>query len=326
MPESAVSTVAAIDDDVPILLSPGLTGADRAFRGVLATGGFIVLLLLGAIVFFLVVNGADGAAKFGLHILTSDRWAPPVSYGILGALVGSIVIAILALAFALPLSLACALMINEYAPSWLRRILIGAIDLLATVPSIVYGFWGLVALKDYVNGPTVFLGNHGAFIPLFRSPEAGTYGYSIFLCGLVVGIMIIPTVTSISREVMARVPRDACEASLALGGTRWGMVTDVILPFSRNGIIGASLLGLGRALGETMAVLLILSPSNILTTSILGPNGLGSITYLIGNYFENFPKLGQSVLTEAGLLLLISTLLVNVVARLVVDRTGGSPA
>ena len=152
--------------------------------------------------------------------------------------------------------------------------------------------------------------------------EAGTYGSSIFLCGLIVGVMIIPIVTSISREVMARAPRDACEASLALGGTRWGMVTDVILPFSRNGIIGASLLGLARALGETMAVLLILSPSNILTPDILGPNGLGSITYLIANLFESFDKLGQSVLTEAGLLLLITTLGVNLVARVVVDRAG----
>jgi phosphate transport system permease protein len=326
MSASSVSMTPGIDDDIPIPLSPGLTTADRVFRGVLASGGLIVLALLGAIVAFLVWKGGFGLSKLGLHIITGSHWAPPESYGLLGALVGSMVIALLALAIALPLSLACALMINEYAPAWLRRILIVLVDLLATVPSIVYGFWGLDVLRDYVNGPTVFLGTHGAFIPLFRSPEPGTYGFSIFLCGLIVGVMIIPIVTSISREVMARAPRDACEASLALGGTRWGMVTDVILPFSRNGIIGASLLGLARALGETMAVLLILSPSNILTPAILGPNGLGSISYLIASYFESFDKLGQSVLTEAGLLLLISTLLVNLVARVVVDRAGGSHA
>ncbi len=315
-----------VDEDVPRPLKPGLTRADFVFRLVLSCGGGAVLLVLGAIIFFLVINGAQAFHKYGFHIITSARWAPPLSYGILGALVGSVVIAVMALAIALPLSITTALMINEYAPAPVRRLLVVLVDLLATVPSIVYGFWGLIALTVYVHGPTVFLGDHGGFIPLFRSPNPGTYGQSIFLCGLVVGVMIIPIVTSISREVMARAPRDACEGALALGGTRWGMVTDVILPFSRNGIIGASLLGLGRALGETMAVLLILSPSNILTPDILGPNGLGSISYLIANLFDNSPKIGDSVLTEAGLVLLISTLLINLVARVVVDRAGGSLA
>ncbi|HLX88810.1 MAG TPA: phosphate ABC transporter permease subunit PstC, partial [Acidimicrobiales bacterium] len=260
------------------------------------------------------------------HLFTSAHWAPPVYYGVLGALVGSMVIALLALAIALPVSLSLGLMINEYAPEWLRRILIALVDLLATVPSVVYGFWGLEALTVYVNGPAKFLDHHFSFIPIFRTPEANTYGYSIFVCGLIVGVMIIPIVTSISREVMVRAPREACEGALALGGTRWGMITDVVLPYSRNGIIGASLLGLGRAIGETFAVYLILSTTNTLTPALLGPNGLGSVSYLITNNFTSSASIVKSALTEAGLLLFATTLVVNLIARGIVDRAGGSTA
>jgi len=307
--------------DVPIPLKRSASGADRVFRVILAGCGTTVLVVLGAVVVYLVHYSDRAFHKVGFGLITSSHWAPPFDLGILGALVGSVVIALLALTVALPLSVASALMINEYAPKRLRGMLVSLIDLLATVPSIVYGFWGLIALQTYLFGTTKFLARHFGFIPLFRTVEPNTYGLSVFDCGLVVAIMIIPIVTSISREVMARAPREPCEGALALGGTRWGMVTDVILPYSRNGIIGAALLGLGRAVGETMAVYLILSTTNILTPAILGPNGLGSITYLISRDFTSNPTLVKSALTEAGLALFATTLAMNLVARLVVTRS-----
>jgi phosphate transport system permease protein len=312
----------ATGPDTPIVVKPGLTPGDRVFRVVLWSAGGISLAVLVAIIGYLFARSWQSLRHSGLALFVSGHWAPPVHYGLAGALAGSVMIALLALVIAVPISIAAALMINEYAPMRLRRPLVALIDLLATVPSIVYGFWGLDALSTYVFGPTKWLDHHAGGVPLFCTPESGTYGNSIFVCGLVVAVMIIPIVTSISREVMARTPRDACEAALALGGTRWGMVTDVILPFSRNGIVGGALLGLGRAIGETMAVLLILSSNNVLTPCILGPNGLGSISRLIGNYFETSPKIEQSALTMAGLLLFATTLGVNIVARIIVNRGG----
>jgi phosphate transport system permease protein len=236
----------------------------------------------------------------------------------LGVLLGTVMIAGLALLVALPVSLAAGLAINEYAPRWARRWLTALVDLLAVVPSLIYGLWGLKVLSPESAGVSIWLSHHASFIPFFREPDT-TYGESIFLCGLVVGIMIIPIVTSVSREVMSQAPREACEGALALGGTKWGMVTDVILPFARNGILGGVLLGLGRALGETVAVLLILSQTNTIHWNILGPGG-GQIPALIANLFFSLPPLGKSALTLAGLLLFVTILGINVAARRVVGR------
>jgi phosphate transport system permease protein len=222
-------------------------------------------------------------------------------------------IATIALLVGVPISLCAALMINEYAPRWAKRWLTSTVDLLAVLPSLLYGLWGLKVLSSQAYGVTKWLSHHAAFIPFFREPDA-TYGNSIFLCGLVVGVMIIPIVTSVSREVMAQAPREACEAALALGGTKWGMVTDVILPFARNGILGGILLGFGRALGETVAVLLILSPDNLIRLHILGPGG-GQIPALIASLFTSVPYRTKSALTLAGLMLFVTILVLNFVAR-----------
>ncbi len=307
--------------DIPLALKPGRTTADWVFRVILGTAGVLVLALLVAVVLFMCIHSVPALKKNGLQFITSDVWSPPASFGILGALAGSVMVAALALVVALPVSVGTALMINEFAPVRLRSWLTGVVDLLATIPSIVYGLWGLLALSNYLYGTTVWLDHHASFIPLFRTQSAQTYGNSIFLCSVVVAIMIIPIITSISREVMSQCPRETCEASLALGGTRWGMMTDVILPFSRNGIVGGALLGLGRALGETMAVVLILSTTNTLTWAILGPKGLGSISYLTATSFEVSPGITQSALTVAGLTLFVTTLVINLVARRIVGRT-----
>jgi phosphate transport system permease protein len=279
-------------------------------------------LILAAVVVFLTTNGWKAMAAGGTHFLTDATWSPDSGrYGAMPLLVGSIGIAVVAVLIAGPISLAAALMINEYAPTRIRSFLTGTVDMLATVPSIVYGFWGLELVSGLQAAPARWLVDHFAFVPFFRTPTPGEFVQSIFACGLISAATIIPIITSISREVMAQTPRDACEAALGLGGTRWGMVTDVILPFSRNGIVGAFLLGFGRGLGETMIVVLVLSKANHLTAAIMGPNGLGSIAKQITEDFQNASPLAQSALIFLGLVLFGFTLLVNVVARLIVNRS-----
>jgi phosphate transport system permease protein len=319
--EPPIEAGAELDSDVPLVLSPGRTRADRVFFAVLMAASSIVLLAIGAILAFLISYSTSAVHYAGTSIITSQHFAALGSkpkFGLYGVLVGTVMIAVLAVCVALPVSIAAALMINEYAPRRARRALTAVIDLLAVLPSLLYGIWGLEVLNSEAYNITVWMSHHADFIPLFREPDA-TYGHSIFLCGIVVGIMIIPIVTSVSREVMSQAPRDACEAALALGGTKWGMVTDVILPFARNGILGGVLLGLGRALGETVAVLLILSQTNLVHSHILGPGG-GDIPALIANLFVQVPHLGKSALTLAGLLLFATILVINFVARRIVGR------
>jgi phosphate transport system permease protein len=215
-------------------------------------------------------------------------------------------------------------MINEYAPRSFKPWLTGVVDLLATVPSIVYGFWGLEVVSNLQAAPAKWLVTHAAFVPIFRTPSSASYVKSVFACGLICAVTIIPIITSISREVMAQAPRDVCEAALGLGGTRWGMVTEVIFPFSRNGILGAVLLGIGRGLGETFIVVLVLSPGNHLTSDLLGPNGLGSIAEQITDNFAAGSAINKDALLLAALILFLTTLSINIVARLVVERSAGA--
>jgi phosphate transport system permease protein len=309
-------------DDVPLLLDPGHTGIDRVFQAVLATSGAIVLAILAAMIAFLFYHGFWALKTFNIHFFTGTVWSAPIEPGVLGLLIGTVAIALIAIAVALPIALCTALMINEFAPNRMRGWLTGLVDLLATVPSIVYGFWGLEAVNGYVRGPATWLANHAAFIPILRTNEPGNVGESVFLCGLIVAIMIIPVVASVSREVMSQAPRDACEGALALGGTRWGTITDVILPFSLNGIVGGALLGISRALGETMAVVLILSGDNQVSKALLGPGGNGSVAKQIADTFPISGIHGQSELVLAGLVLFATTLLFSMGGRLIVRRSG----
>ena len=307
-------------DEVPIVLEHRLTGMDRAFRALLAASGAIVLVLLLSILAFLFAHGWWALVHFKWDFFTGTVWSAPIHPGVLGILVGSVLIALIAIIVALPIALSIALMINEYAPQRLRGWLTALVDLLAVVPSIVFGFWGLEALNTYVHAPVSWIAEHLGFIPIFRTTEPGNYSDSVFVCGLIVAIMIIPIVGSVSREVMAQAPRDACEAALGLGGTRWGTITDVILPFSRNGIIGGVLLGISRALGETMAVVLVLSNNNVVTKAILGP-GNGDVAKQIADTFPVSDVHSQSELTLAGLTLFATTLLFSLGGRLIARRS-----
>jgi phosphate transport system permease protein len=311
----------SLADDVPVVPKPRREPTDRVFFGTLLAASTIVLLAIGGILWFLFDHSLPALHYAGARIATSDRWAPTgmhPKFGMVGILLGTVMIAGLALLVAVPVSLAAALMINEYSPPWSKRTLTALVDLLAVLPSLLYGLWGLDVLSPETDGLSRWLSHHASFLPFFREPDV-TYGNSIFLCGLVVGIMIIPIVTSVSREVMSQAPREVCEAALALGGTKWGMVTDVVLPFARNGILGGVLLGLGRALGETVAVLLILSQTNSIHWNILGPGG-GQIPALIANSFFGATSLGKSALTLAGLVLFVTVLVLNFAARTVVGR------
>ena len=312
-------------EDVPIELDKKTYGADRAFRMVLAASAAIVLGILIAVVVFLAVDGWPALERAGGKLFTNATWAPDLGrYGMLPLLVGSIAIAVVALIIALPISLATASMINEYLHPRFRPFLTGVVDLLATVPSIVYGFWGLSLISGLQAAPAKWLTQHVSFVPFFRTPTPGQYVDSVFATGLVCAVTLIPIITSVSRDVMSQAPRDVCEAALGVGGTRWGMITDVIFPFSRNGIVSAALLGLGRGLGETMIVVLMLSTSNKLTTAILGPQGLGSIAKQITQDFPSGSAIAKSGLVLLGLLLFISTLIVNAVSRAIVTRSAGA--
>jgi len=310
-------------DDVPIVLDRRQTGADRAFRILLGSSGAIVLVLLIGILTFLAVRSWWALKTFKLDFFTGTVWSTPIHPGVLGILVGSVLIAVIAITVALAVALSIALMINEYAPPRFRGWLTGLVDLLAVVPSIVFGFWGLEALNGYMKGPVSWLADHLGFIPIFRTTEPGNYADSVFICGLIVAIMIVPVVASVSREVMAQAPRDACEAALGLGGTRWGTITDVILPFSRNGIVGGALLGISRALGETMAVVLVLSSSNVVSKAILGP-GNGDVAKQIADTFPVSGIHSQSELTLAGLTLFATTLVFSLGGRLIAGRASRS--
>lgn len=293
--------------------------ADTVFRVVLVACASATLVIIVFIVYFLVrrINPAvqhEGSKLFGT---TWNSGRGP--FGFMGDLVGSIIIGSIALIFAFPLSIGAALAINEYVPRWSRKALTALVDLLAAVPSLVYGLWGVFFLNSHLFNTSVWLGHHANFFPLFRLVPGSQPNGSLFLAGLVVAIMVLPLMTAVIREVMSQVPREGCEAALALGGTRWGMITDVILPFSRSGIIGAAMLGLGRALGETIAVSLILKANDRLTAHILQPGG-GSIAALIVRQFSSAGPVEQSSLVVAGLVLFALTLGVNILARVVVTR------
>ena len=271
---------------------------------------------------FLFVKAWPAIHQSGFHFFTRFEWDPdgaPAIYGIASAIYGTVVMAVIALVIALPVSIGTALYINEYAPRRVQKILISLVDLLAAIPSVVFGLWGRDVLNKQLASVSKFLYDHFRFVPIFHK-QALFFGNSFFVCGVVLALMIVPIITSISRAVMAEVPRPYCEAALALGGTKTGMISDVIFPFSRGGLVGAAMLGLGRAMGETIAVSLILSINQLVPTNVLVPGG-SAIAGLIAVKFGEAGDNGRSALLGAGLVLFFITLVVNFGARLVVTRS-----
>ncbi len=295
---------------------------DRVFRGLSVSAGVGLLLVILAIATFLVVRAIPALRANEAGFFTSTDWDPnalPPRFGIVALAFGTVLSSLLALVMALPVALGVALFISHYAPRRLAGVLGYVVDLLAAVPSVVFGLWGLFYLNEPLSKVSAVLADHLGFLPLFAAGD-GIYRRSILLASTVLAIMILPIIASLSREVFLQVPAMNQEAALALGATRWEMVRTAVLPFSRPGIIGATMLGLGRALGETIAVAIVLSPAFVVSLAILQPAKGATIAANIANSFAEASSTGRGALIASGLVLFVITLLVNVAARAVIHR------
>lgn len=307
--------------DRPRQISPAIPLADRAFRTLSAGAALVSLVIICATAAFLAWSSRSGIESAGFkEFFTTSVWnAGTGKFGVAGLLLGTVLIALIGLGTAVPMAVGLALFANEYAPARVRRPLTGAIDLLAALPSLIFGLWGLFALQGPLKGVAQWFADHLSAIPIFRVDDGVDLSRSAFIGGVVVGLMILPIVTSITRDVMAQCPREQCEAALGLGGTRAGMIRSVLLPFSRSGMVGAILLGFGRALGETVAILIIVSLQVKPSIQVLQVGG-GSIAAWIASRFGEAGEVEISALIAAGLALFVLTLAVNLAARRIVNR------
>ena len=296
---------------------------DRLFRGLAKGAGYGILVLLVAIGLFLLIQGWPAVGMRGLHFFTGSGFQTvhkPYAYGVLVSLYGTVVVALVALVVGVPLAITTALFLSEYAPAWSRRFLIAVVDLAAAIPSVVYGLWGALEFEPNVVGVSGWMSRHLGWIPIFKV-VSGPANASLFIAGLVVGLMIVPIVASICREVFSLAPAAEREAALALGASRWQMIRSVVLPFSRGGIIGAVMLGMGRALEETIAVTIILGESFLFNHFSVLQHGGSTIASLIANHFGAGGQLGLQDLLMCGFVLFFITLVVNLVASRIVFRS-----
>ncbi len=320
---------APADDDVPrTIVSRGSRG-DLFFRGVLRAAGVSSFVITAMILVFLLYRGSWALRTAGLSFFTKQAWVfVGNQFGIGGVLPGTLIIGGIASVIAIPIAIATAIFISEYAPGRLRRVLIAVIDLMAAIPSIIYGVWGRFFLMPRVIGVDGWISRHVHWFPPFRTTIAAsssTFVGSPFIAGMVVSLMAIPIITSLSREVFSQAPQGEREGAYALGSTRWGMVRTVVLPFGRAGVIGASMLGIGRALGETIAVLLIISPIPTLNWHVLQSGGNSIASFIAGNWASaNYNQL--SGLMAAGLVLFAITLTVNSLAAVIITRSRSGAA
>jgi phosphate transport system permease protein len=311
-------------------VSARLNASDRAFRAVARAGGVVVLVLLGLVGTFLFYRASQALHKAGLSFLTTQSWNPNGGgFGIAAVVVGTVLIALVAVTVAALLSLGTALFISEYAPRPIQRLLVALVDLMAAVPSVVFGLWGFELVQWKIVSLSRWINDWFGWIPLFRvdgvtphetQPTSTAFTSSTFIAGIVVGLMITPIAASIMREAFSQAPPGEREGAYALGATRWGMIRAVVLPFGAGAMIGGLMLGLGRALGETMAVVLIISPVFVIQPHIL-QHGTSSISSLIAQQYAEATPFAISALMAAGLALFALTLLVNIIASVIVSRS-----
>jgi phosphate transport system permease protein len=320
-------------EDVPRRVTARLTDSDRVFVGGSYAAGVIVFLLIGSIAVFLGLQAEPTLSHYGWSFFTEYRWLPSRDIlGIKAVLLGTVEVAAVALVIAFPLSLLTALFITEWAPARLRPMLIAAVDLMAAVPSIVYGLWGFGLMEPHAAHVAHWLSKYFGWIPLFhvrtdvnyplwdQSPGYAAYAGSAFIAGIAVSLMVFPMATSVMREVFSLAPLGEKEAAYALGATRSAMVRTVVIPFGRGGIIGGTMLALGRALGETISVVLIIAQAFEVKPYVL-ESGTSTISSLIAeNYKEATPSQLSALLT-AGFVLFLLTLTVNTVAASIVARS-----
>ena len=288
---------------------------DRVFSALVTGAGVLILAILAGVALFLVVKGWPALTAKAEDLPGGEtflRYVWPLAYG-------TILSATIAIIIAVPLAVGVALFITYFAPRRLANPLAALVDLLAAIPSVIYGLWGIAVLGPAAVGLQDWLYDHLAFLPFFKGPPSPT-GRTMFVLGIVLAVMILPIISAIVREVFAQTPRSLREGSLALGATRWEMIRMTVLPFGRPAIISASMLGLGRALGETMAVALILSVSGGVTLNLISS---GNPSTIAANIALNFPEssgLAVNLLIATGLVLFAITLLVNSAARLIIGR------
>ena len=301
------------------------TRSDRGFVGAVRSAAVSTLVIMGLIGLFLTLGAWPALKSQGLGFLTERQWLPETgTFGIASLLWGTILIGLFALVVAIPLSLGAALFISEYAPRSLRKPLITLVDLMAAVPAVVYAIWALFFLQGHLLTVAQWLSIHlGPVLPFLtvKVPDSpSSYTSSAFIAGMAVGVVVLPTMTSVMREVFSQAPVGEREGAIALGATRWGMIRAVVLPFGRGGIIGGIMLGLGRALGETIVVYALISPMYDFTTHPL-ESGTNSIASHIASRYSESQGVALSGLLGAGLVLFVFTLVINTLAGIVVSRS-----
>lgn len=297
---------------------------DRIFLALSRGSGITLLLIMAAVAAFLAYRASIALADNEGNFLTTFEWDPAGSlhdgkpyFGIAVLVFGTIVSSIIALAIAVPVAIGIALFISHYAPRRLAAPIAFVIDLLAAVPSIVYGLWGALVVAPNLTGLYSWLDDYFGWTGIFE--YQGGAPRSLMTVGILLAIMILPIITNVSREVFLQVPKMHEEAALALGATRWEVIRMSVLPFGRSGIISASMLGLGRALGETIAVATVLSPTFVIQASVLDYGG-GTFAQNIASKFSEASEYGRDALIASGLVLFVITLLVNGAARLIIAR------
>lgn len=305
--------------------------SDKIFRGVVTIGGLSSLVLLGLIALFLGYRGFEVLRQEGIGFITHSDWSISTDdagnvidshFGLAAMLVGTILCSLIAVVIALPISIFSALFLNFYAPEWLKKFLITVIDMMAAFPSILFGIWGFLVLMPSIEYWAKLLHRYLGFIPIFDM-QVPVFTRSPFVAGVVLSIMIIPIITSVSREIFSQAPLDRIQAAYALGATRWAMIKAVVIPHGRSGVIGGAMLGLGRAMGETVAVFTVLNIVFQINWEMLLGAG-GNVASLIILKFGDASPYEIKALMAAGLVLFLLTLLVNGLANLIVKTTGKS--
>ena len=305
--------------------------SDKVFRGVVTSGGLSSLFILGLIAIFLAYRGFEVFREEGLGFITQADWSVTIdesgsivesNFGLSAMLVGTILCALIAVVIAVPISVLSALFLNFYAPQWLKKILVAVIDMMAAFPSILFGIWGFLVLMPSAEYWARLINKYLGWIPLF---EVNPFFFtrSPFVAGVVLAIMIIPIITSVSREIFAQAPLDRIQAAFALGATRWAMIKAVVIPHGRSGVVGGAMLGLGRAMGETVAVFTVLNIVFQVNWHVLLGAG-GNVASLIILKFSEAGDYEIKALMAAGLVLFLLTLAVNAIADVIVKSTGKS--
>jgi phosphate transport system permease protein len=305
--------------------------SDRVFRGVATGGGLSSLVILGLIFIFLANQGYQVLKSEGFGFITGSNWLvvqdnagitdlAASEFGIAAMLVGTLLCATIAVIIAIPISVLCALYLTFYAPEVIKRIMVALIDLMAAFPSILFGMWGFFVLMPHAEYWARLLHKYFGWLPFFKM-DVDIFERSPFVAGVVLATMIIPIITSISREIFSQTPLDRIQAAYALGSTRWAMIKAVVIPYGRSGVVGGAMLGLGRAMGETVAVYTVLNLVYQINWQVLIGAGGNMASMILLKFGEAGPTEIQALMA-AGLALFILTLIVNSIANIIVSKTG----